>query len=135
VNILIKVPIFVKITKKSKKKIIKEIKEQQEEVNKIVEQVKSEKRTFLLKTLTPDNPQVKAKLQQYDITIKNLQKQSADMKGMIDTIQNSEEGSLYPIGQLDAVVEIKKGDNLDEKISDFKIIVNENRDIIEIIGD
>lgn len=134
-NILIKVPIFVKITKKSKKKIIKEIKEQQEEVNKIVEQVKSEKRTFLLKTLTPDNPQVKAKLQQYDITIKNLQKQSADMKGMIDTIQNSEEGSLYPIGQLDAVVEIKKGDNLDEKISDFKIIVNENRDIIEIIGD
>lgn len=120
-----KVLLKVVVTDDFKKRYANQIKTVQNEVNVELEKIKTTEQQFLLKVNTMDYNyvmQVREQLEREkatrESTIKELDARLKEMEAMTD-------GSVFTQGTLDSFVDLKEGDNLEDKLGKAEIVIKD----------
>lgn len=128
-----KVLLKVVVTDDFKKRYANQIKTVQNEVNVELEKIKTTEQQFLLKVNTMDYNyvmQVREQLEREkatrESTIKELDSRLKEMEAMTD-------GSVFTQGTLDSFIDLKVGDNLEDKLGKAEIIIKDG--VIQTISE
>lgn len=121
-----KVALKVIVTDDFKKRYVSQLNSLSAEVKVELEKIKTTEAQLMLKVQTMDYNyvmQVREQLEREkstrESTLKEIESRTAEMQGMA-------EGTIFPQGTLDSLVEIKSGDDLELKLSKAEIIIKDN---------
>ena len=121
-----KVALKVIVTDDFKKRYVAQLNSLSAEVKVELEKIKTTEAQLMLKVQTMDYNyvmQVREQLEREkstrESTLKEIESRTAEMHGMA-------EGTIFPQGTLDSLVEIKSGDDLELKLSKAEIIIKDN---------
>jgi len=121
-----KVALKVIVTDDFKKRYVAQLNSLSAEVKVELEKIKTTEAQLMLKVQTMDYNyvmQVREQLEREkstrESTLKEIESRTAEMQGMA-------EGTIFPQGTLDSLVEIKSGDDLELKLSKAEIIIKDN---------
>ena len=121
-----KVALKVIVTDDFKKRYVAQLNSLSAEVKVELEKIKTTEAQLMLKVQTMDYNyvmQVREQLEREkstrEATLKEIESRMAEMQGMA-------EGTIFPQGTLDSLVEIKSGDDLEAKLSKAEIIIKDN---------
>ncbi|NLI39881.1 MAG: hypothetical protein GX421_01650 [Caldisericales bacterium] len=121
-----KVALKVIVTDDFKKRYVSQLNSLSAEVKVELEKIKTTEAQLMLKVQTMDYNyvmQVREQLEREkatrEATLKEIESRTAEMQGMA-------EGTIFPQGTLDSLVEIKPGDDLESKLSKAEIVIKDN---------
>ena len=121
-----KVALKVIVTDDFKKRYVAQLNSLSAEVKVELEKIKTTEAQLMLKVQTMDYNyvmQVREQLEREkatrEATLKEIESRTAEMQGMA-------EGTIFPQGTLDSLVEIKPGDDLESKLSKAEIVIKDN---------
>jgi hypothetical protein len=121
-----KVALKVIVTDDFKKRYVAQLNSLSAEVKVELEKIKTTEAQLMLKVQTMDYNyvmQVREQLEREkstrESTLKEIESRMAEMQDMA-------EGTIFPQGTLDSLVEIKSGDDLESKLSKAEIIIKDN---------